>query len=39
MSAKDGRELHRTYDRILGKLVKMQNNPEPWLLLRANRSK
>ena len=37
--AKDGRELHRSYDRILGKLVKMQNNPEPWLLLRANRPK
>lgn len=35
--AKEGRALHRTYDRILGKLVKMQNNPEPWLLLRANR--
>jgi four helix bundle protein len=37
MTPKDGRELHRTYDRILGKLVKMQSNPEPWLLLRANR--
>lgn len=36
-TAKVGRELHRTYDRILGKLVKMQNNPDPWLLLRANR--
>ena len=37
ITAKIGRELHRTYDRILGKLVKMQANPEPWLLLRANR--
>ncbi len=37
LTAKDGRELHRIYDRILGKLVKMQNNPAPWLLLRANR--
>jgi hypothetical protein len=34
ISRKDGRELHRTYDRIMGKLVTMQNNPEPWLLNR-----
>ena len=33
----EGRELHRTYDRNLGKLVKLQDNPEPWLLLRGNR--
>ncbi|MBI3882604.1 MAG: four helix bundle protein [Verrucomicrobia bacterium] len=25
-------KLFRTYDRILGKLVTMQNNPTPWLL-------
>lgn len=37
MTAKEGRELHRAYDRLIGKLVRMQNNPEPWLLLRANR--
>jgi four helix bundle protein len=37
LTAKEGRELHRTYDRILGKLVKMQANRTPWLLLRANR--
>jgi four helix bundle protein len=37
ITAREGRELHRSYDQILGKLVKMQNNPEPWLLLRANR--
>lgn len=37
LTAKEGRELHRTYDRILGKLVKMQANPTPWLLLRVNR--
>jgi len=37
--AKEGRELHRAYDRIMGKLVVMQNNPKPWLLLRANRPK
>src|SRR5262245_16106267 len=34
MSRKDGRELHRMYDRIIGKLVKMQNNSEVWLLPR-----
>ena len=37
LTAKEGRELHCTYDRILGKLVKIQHNPEPWLLLRSNR--
>lgn len=37
MTTKEGRDLHRAYDRIIGKLVRMQNNPEPWLLLRANR--
>ena len=30
-----GRDLHRTYDRILGKLVNMGNRPEPWLLKRT----
>lgn len=38
LARKEGRELHRSYDRIMGKLVIMQNNPEPWLLRRANRS-
>ncbi len=37
LTAKVGRELHRAYDHILGKLVKMQANPKPWLLLRENR--
>ena len=31
-----GRKLHRTYDRILGKVVNMGNNPTPWLLNRTN---
>jgi four helix bundle protein len=31
-TAKEGREVHRSYDHIMGKLVKMQNNPEVWLL-------
>ena len=30
-----GRELHRAYDRILGKLVNMGNNPAPWLLQKS----
>ncbi|CUS05187.2 S23 ribosomal protein [Candidatus Promineifilum breve] len=30
------RELYTTYDHILGKLVHMINNPEPWLLLGPN---
>lgn len=34
---KSGRELHREYDRLIGKLVTMQNRPEPWLLLRSTR--
>ena len=38
-TAKQGRDLHRLYDSIIGKLVVMQNNPEPWLLLRSNRTK
>ncbi|MSU63649.1 MAG: four helix bundle protein [Pedosphaera sp.] len=37
MTAKDGRELHRTYDRILGKLVRMQNNPDVWLIPRTSK--
>lgn len=36
LTVKEGRDLHRTYDRILGKLVKMQNNPDVWLLPRAS---
>lgn len=31
-----GRRLHRTYDRIIGKLVNMENNPTPWLLNQRN---
>lgn len=34
LAAKVGREIHRSYDRIIGKLVKMQNNPDVWLLPR-----
>ena len=28
----EGRDLHARYDDIIGKLVKMENNPGPWLL-------
>ena len=27
-----GKNLHKTYDNIIGKLVTMGNNPDPWLL-------
>lgn len=36
MRRKEGREIHRVYDQIMGKLVKMQNQPEVWLLRRAS---
>ena len=29
-----GRQLYRTYNQILGKLVNMGNNPSPWLMRR-----
>lgn len=32
ITAKEGRGLHRAYNFIMGKLVKMQNHPEVWLL-------
>jgi four helix bundle protein len=32
LDRKSGRDLHRIYDRILGKLVNMGNNPAPWLM-------
>lgn len=32
MDRQTGRQLHRTYNRIIGKLVNMENNPTPWLL-------
>jgi len=31
-TAEVGRELHATYENIIGKLVNMINNPYPWLL-------
>ena len=35
MERSAGRELHRAHDLILGKLVNMGNNPEPWLLRKT----
>src|SRR6185295_5567834 len=32
LPAATGRELHKLYDRILGKLVNMGNNPKQWVL-------
>ena len=32
LSPMKGRELHKKYDRILGKLVNMGNNPDQWIL-------
>ncbi len=29
-------ELYQTYDHIIGKLVNMIINPQPWLMLRSN---
>ena len=32
----DGLELHQRYDLIIGKLVTMGNNPDPWLLHKTS---
>ena len=32
-----GAELHQTYDHIIGKLVKMIVNPQPWLMERRSK--
>ncbi len=34
LSKNIGKELYGIYDRVLGKLVVMINNPQPWLILR-----
>ena len=38
LTASKGRELHRTYDRILGKLVSMGNKPETFALAKTSSS-
>ena len=35
LSTKEGRELHRAYDKIIGKLVNMGNNPQRWVLRKT----
>ena len=37
LDAEIGRELYQTYDNVLGKLVKMINDPSPWLLRGASK--
>jgi len=29
-----GQDVYKLYDRIIGKLVEMQMNPQPWLIRR-----
>jgi four helix bundle protein len=36
LDRKEGARLFRTYDRIIGKLVKMGNEPEKWLLHKSS---
>ena len=38
ISTKEGRELHRAYDRVIGKLVNMGNNPGAWVLRKTGRT-
>src|SRR5881396_421598 len=36
ITRREGRDLHRTYDNIIGKLVNMGNNPESWMLRKSS---
>ena len=36
LSQEVGQELHQTYDYIIGKLVNMIINPDPWVLKRGS---
>lgn len=36
LAPKQGRELHRLYDRVMGKLTNMGNRPDQWCLKRNN---
>ena len=38
IDATKAREIHRLCDHVIGKLVKMGNDPEPWLLRKTNPS-
>ncbi len=37
LTDEQSRELRKTYDHIIGKLVKMIVNPKPWILKKANK--
>jgi four helix bundle protein len=39
MDLEDGRRLYRMYDQILGKIVNMINNPNPWLITNKTTKK
>jgi len=39
LSREAGKDLHATYDKIIGKLVTMENNPYPWLLPAKHQKK
>lgn len=36
LNAAEGRKLHRKYDQVLGKLVKMGNSPTKWILEKSS---
>lgn len=38
LKAAEAKDLHRLYDKLLGKLVSVGNNPEPWLLQKKRPS-
>ena len=38
VTKRQGRELHRTYDRVLAMFTSMGNNPEPWLLRKTSKN-
>ena len=35
LSPEEGRELHQTYDNIIGKMVNLIHRPAPWILKRS----
>ena len=35
LKAEQARELHKRYDQLIGKLVNMGNNPNPWILRKS----
>jgi len=35
ITRKEGRDLHQSYNNLIGKLVHMGNNPKPWILKKT----